>query len=227
MSATEPPPAPVEAVIFDFGGIFIDSPFTALVDAARAREMEPEQLLSVVFGPYDDDTDHPWHRLERGEITVAELRDAVLVASERELGRPLDVFDLMAGLSGSAVRDEVVDFCRGVRARGLRTGLLTNNAREFEEFWKPLVPLDELFDDVVDSSEVGLRKPDARIYHLALERLGVEASAAVFVDDAPGNVEGARRVGIRSVLMGPLRSDVPAALAELSALVDGPAGPDA
>ena len=103
--------------------------------------------------------------------------------------------------------------------RGLRTGLLTNNAKEFEDFWRPLIPLDELFDDVVDSSEVGLRKPDPRIYHLALERLGVDAPDAVFVDDAPGNVSGAERVGIRSVLIGPQRSDVPAALAELTALV--------
>jgi HAD superfamily hydrolase (TIGR01509 family) len=66
---------------------------------------------------------------------------------------------------------------------------------------------------------VGLRKPDPRIYHLALERLGVDAPDAVFVDDAPGNVSGAERVGIRSVLIGPQRSDVPAALAELAALV--------
>jgi epoxide hydrolase-like predicted phosphatase len=207
----------VDAVVFDFGGIFIDSPFTALVEAARARDLEPGALLEAVFGPYDRDTDHPWHRLERGEITITETRDAILAASATAGGPPLDVFDLLASLAGSSVRAEVVDFCRSVRSLGLRTGLLTNNAREFEDFWKPLLPLDELFDDVVDSSEVGMRKPDPRIYELALERLGVPAERAVFVDDAPGNVEGARRVGMRAVLMGPLRADVPAALDELRA----------
>jgi epoxide hydrolase-like predicted phosphatase len=209
------------AVIFDFGGVFIDSPFAALVAAAVDRGLDPERMLGLIFGPYDRDTDHPWHRLERGEITVFEARDHIMAAAVDQLGQPFDPFDLLGALSGSEVRHEVVAFARELRDAGLRTGLLTNNAREFEEFWRPLVPVDELFDDVVDSSEVGLRKPDARIYHLSLDRLGVDASEAVFVDDAPGNVAGAERVGIRSVLIGPDRADVAAALAELRRLVSG------
>jgi len=207
------------AVIFDFGGVFIDSPFTALVEAAQARNLDPDHMLGLIFGPYDQDTDHPWHRLERGEVTVMEARDQILADSVAQAGQAVDPFELLAALSGSEVRAEMVEFCRGVRSRGLKTGLLTNNAKEFEDFWRPLIPLDELFDDVVDSSEVGLRKPDARIYELALGRLGVEAADAVFVDDAPGNVAGAERVGIRSVLIGPHRSDVPAALEALTHLV--------
>jgi epoxide hydrolase-like predicted phosphatase len=207
------------AVIFDFGGVFIDSPFTALMAAAAERDLDPDEMLGVIFGPYDQDTDHPWHRLERGEITVFEARDRIVADSVAQVGREVDPFEILAALSGSEIRAEMVDFCRAIRADGLRTGLLTNNAKEFEEFWRPLLPLDELFDDVVDSSEVGLRKPDARIYHLALERLGVGAGDAVFVDDAPGNVAGAERVGIRSVLIGPERADVPAAIDELRRLV--------
>jgi epoxide hydrolase-like predicted phosphatase len=208
---------PVDAVIFDFGGVFIDSPFTALVDAATAEGLDPEIVLDLMFGPYDQDTDHPWHRLERGEITLLEARDDIMATSTERIGRELDPFHLLAALSGGGVRDELVDFCREVRSTGVRTGLLTNNAKEFEDFWVPLLPLDELFDDVVDSSAVGLRKPDARIYELSLERLGVRAEAAVFIDDAPGNVTGAQAVGLRTVLIGPLRTDVPAALADLRA----------
>ena len=141
-----------------------------------------------------------------------EARDAIVADSTADGGPQIDPFELLAALSGSEVRAEMVDFCRSLRARDVRTGLLTNNAKEFAEFWRPLLPLDELFDDVVDSSEVGMRKPDPRIFQLALERLGVAAQDAVFVDDAAGNVAGAERVGIRSVLIGPLRSDVPAAL---------------
>lgn len=206
---------PVEAVVFDFGGVFTTSPFAALMAAAEAQALDPTTMVGVMFGPYDQDTDHPWHQLERGEITLdAATAEIVSLAAAAGVDN-FQPMEMLMALGGSGVRTEVVDFCRDVRARGFRTGLLTNNAREFEEFWVPLLPLDELFDDVVDSSAVGLRKPDPRIYELSLERLGVAATAAVFVDDAPGNVLGAQAVGMRAVLIGTEADDVPVALAEL------------
>ncbi|MBU6215851.1 MAG: HAD family phosphatase [Acidobacteria bacterium] len=211
--------APVRAVIFDFGGVFIDSPFTALVEAAGREGLDPEVVLEVVFGPYEQDTDHPWHRLERGEVDLGVARDEIVAIAVDRIGRPIEPFDLLAALAGGGVREQFVDCCRAQRAAGRRTGLLTNNAAEFEEFWRPIIPLDELFDDVVDSSAVGLRKPDPRVYHLALERLGVSAAETVFVDDAPGNVVGARAVGMRAVLVGPQPDDVAVALAELDDLL--------
>lgn len=208
--------APVEAVVFDFGGVFIGSPFAGLMAAATERQLDPLEMLTAMFGPYDEDTDHPWHRLERGETSLetacAEIVD-LAAASGLDAFDPMDLLAALGGSSG--VRDEMVACCRAVRDRGLRTGLLTNNAREFEQFWRPLLPLDELFDDVVDSSAVGLRKPDPRIYLLALERLGVPADAAIFVDDAPGNVVGAQRVGMRGVLVGHADEDVATAIAEI------------
>lgn len=212
----------IRAVIFDFGGVFIDSPFDALVSAAQHRGIDHQRLLDVVFGSYDRDTDHPWHRLERGEIDVEEAREEIIALSIVGGGEELDPFTLVADVVGGGVRDEVVQRCRAYRSSGLLTGLLTNNAREFEPFWRPLLPLDELFDDVVDSSLVGLRKPDPRIYELALDRLGVAASEAVFIDDAPGNVDGARAVGMAAVLIGPRRNDVPVALSELDSFVRSP-----
>jgi len=175
--------------------------------------------MLAIFGDYAADTDHPWHRLERGEITVVEARDAIVDASQRDMGVAVDPFEFLAALSGGGLRDDMVDFVKDLRGRGLATGLLTNNAKEFQEFWRPLMPLDELFDDVIDSSEVGIRKPDRRIYELALERLGVTAAEAVFVDDAPGNIAGAEVVGIAGVLIGTDRSDVPAAIAAIDALM--------
>lgn len=220
----------MKAVIFDFGGVFIDSPFAALSAAARERGIDPDALAQAVFGDYDRDTDHPWHRLERGELTLEATRDE-LVAGHASRYREVpdlfelpDPFELLASLAGGAgsrtdtgVRAEMVQFCTEVRSRGLATGLLTNNAKEFQDFWRPLIPLEELFDDVVDSSEVGMRKPAPEIYLLALERLGVVASEAVFIDDAPGNVAGAEAVGITSVLMGQQRTDVAAAIEALEA----------
>jgi putative hydrolase of the HAD superfamily len=210
----------VDAVIFDFGGVFVDSPFTAVQSAAGDMGVAPEVMLATVFGPYDQDTDHAWHRLERGEITLEVARSEIIAAS-LDAGLPeLDPIALLMALGGGGIRADMVEFCRSLRGRGIATGLLTNNAAEFAEFWRPLLPLDELFDDVVDSSEVGMRKPDPRIYQLSLERLGAAPERTAFVDDAPGNVEGARRAGLHAVLIGPRPSDEPAAIAALGELLD-------
>jgi putative hydrolase of the HAD superfamily len=208
----------IRAVIFDFGGVFVDSPFAAASTAAEALGVEPAVMLDIVFGSYDLDTDHAWHRLERGEVTLEDARDQIMAASIVDGGPVLDPFELLMALGGGGLRDDMVDFVRSARGAGLSTGILTNNAKEFADFWRPMLPLDELFDDVVDSSFVGMRKPDPRIFELALERLGVRADEAVFIDDAPGNVAGAQQVGISAVLIGSDRSDVPAALAELRRL---------
>ena len=215
MTSALPDLPPVEAVVFDFGGVFTTSPFAALMAAAEAQALDPMTMVGVMFGPYDQDTDHPWHQLERGEITLDDATAAIVSLAAAEGVDNFQPMEMLMALGGSGVRTEVVDFCRSVRSRGFRTGLLTNNAREFEEFWIPLLPLDELFDDVIDSSAVGLRKPDPRIYELSLDRLGVAAPAAVFVDDAPGNVLGAQAVGMRGVLIGMEPADVAVALAEL------------
>ena len=209
----------IDAVIYDFGGVFIDSPFTAVLDQAQRRGIDPAFMLHSVFGPYDQDTDHPWHRLERGEVSFEDARAAIIEASQADGGPGLDPLDLLTALSGGGVRDGVVEHCRALRASGLRTGLLTNNAAEFAEFWRPLLPLEELFDDVVDSCEVGLRKPDRRIFDLAVDRLGVPAERTVFIDDAPGNVAGAQTAGLHAVLVGPRPEDVPDALALIDALL--------
>ena len=209
----------IDAVIYDFGGVFIDSPFTAVLDQAQRRGIDPMFLLHSVFGPYDQDTDHPWHRLERGEVTFDAARTAIMELSSADGGPALDPIELLVALGGGGVRDQVVEHCRALRAGGLRTGLLTNNAAEFAEMWRPLLPLDELFDDVVDSCEVGMRKPDARIFELALDRLGATAERTLFVDDAPGNIAGAEAVGLHTVLVGPRPEDVPEALARIDQLL--------
>jgi len=209
----------VDAVIFDFGGVFVDSPFTAVQSAAADMGVAPDVMVDTVFGPYDQDTDHAWHRLERGEIPLEQAR-AEIIAASLAAGLPeLDPVHLLVALAGGGIRTEMVEFCRSLRERGIATGLLTNNAIEFAAFWRPLLPLDELFDDVVDSSEVGMRKPDERIYRLSLERLGVAAHEAAFIDDAAGNVEGARRVGLHAVHIGPHPEDEPAAIEALAGLV--------
>ena len=100
------------------------------------------------------------------------------------------------------VHEPIVDHVRALREQGYKLALVTNNVREGASAWRALVPVDELFDVVIDSSEVGMRKPNPAIYHHALEALGgVSPDEAVFLDDSPGNVEGARRAGLHAILV--------------------------
>jgi putative hydrolase of the HAD superfamily len=94
----------------------------------------------------------------------------------------------------------MIEFVREVRGDGVRTALLTNNVREWESRWRSKLPeIDELFDVVVDSAFVGMRKPDRGIYELTVERLGVRAQECVFVDDLEINCDAARELGMAAV----------------------------
>jgi epoxide hydrolase-like predicted phosphatase len=201
--AGEGRPAVVEAVFFDFGGVFINSPFAAAATAAGDLGIPEAELLELVFGPYDDDGDHPWHRLERGELGFAAANDAIAdLAEGAGHGRVQPIEVLMALATDRGVRDFMVELVRDLRSRGIATGIITNNIAEFGTAWRAMIPVDELFDDIVDSSEVGLRKPDPAIYLLACERLGVAPEASLFIDDHQGNVAGARAVGMHAVWCG-------------------------
>lgn len=203
------------AVLFDFGGVFTDSPFGALDALGEKLGADPALLMEVVFGPYHEDTDHPWHRLERGEIEFATAREEILALGQ-ERGVRADPFELFAMMSGGSARPELVDRVRSLRDKKIRTALVTNNVKEFRQAWRSMLPVDELFDVVVDSSEVGIRKPDPRIFQLTLERLGIAADEAIFLDDYAGNLQAAEALGIRSVLV---EADPSSALAALDALL--------
>ena len=204
-------------MIWDYGGVFSASPFDAMAGVAREMGVDPQRYLEIVFGPYDHDTDHPWHRLERGEITLVAAREAIVALGRRE-GIDADPLHLFGAMSrgGAGLRAEVIERARRLKSAGLATALVTNNAAEFRDYWRRSIPLPELFHHVIDSSEVGLRKPDPRIFELALAKLGVAPGSAVFLDDYPGNVAAARRLGMQGVLVG---DDYAAALAELARLL--------
>ena len=113
----------------------------------------------------------------------------------------------------------VVHRIRALQGDGIRLALLTNNVREFGDAWRSTFPVDDLFEVVVDSSHVGMRKPDPRIYLLTCERIGVDPEAAVFLDDNRDNVEAARALGMDAVHFMP-GSDTPLpSLAELDEIL--------
>lgn len=193
----------VEAIIWDFGGVFCGSPFDALADVARERDVDARHYFQIIFGSYDKDTDHPWHQLERGEITLESARDQILELGRRDSidADPFHFFAAMAKSGGGDTREDVVAFGKQLKSGGLASALVTNNATEFREHWRKAIPLDDLFHEVIDSSEVGLRKPDPRIFELALERMGARAEATIFLDDFQGNLDAAAELGIRGILV--------------------------
>lgn len=192
MTAAPGPVGPITTVLWDFAGVCVSSPWSALADAGGGN-------LELLVGTYEEDTDHPWHRVERGELPILDW-----VTEVTELGRAqgieVDFGPLQTLLGDMEVHHEVVERIRALRAQGYRVGLITNNVREGSAAWRAKIPVDELFEVVIDSCEVGMRKPNPAIYHLALEQLGVtDPSTAVFIDDSLGNVEGARRAGLHGL----------------------------
>jgi epoxide hydrolase-like predicted phosphatase len=196
-------PRAIDAVIFDLGGVLARNGRPGDF-AKRYPDHDPVTITELLMGDYADDTDHPWHRLERGEITLAENREinrAALASIGIEL--PPAPPPGSAGAFGFEVNAPMVELVAELRAAEprIRLGVLTNNVREFRPMWWEMLPFEEWFDDVVDSHEVGLRKPNPAIYELALSRLGVVAARAAFLDDVASNLVPARALGIHPVLV--------------------------
>ena len=210
----------IEAVFWDFGGVFTGSPFY-LDDYAHSLGTTNDRLLGHVFGRYEANGDHPWHRLERGEGTLVdalEAADASCRADGIEGFTFEGFFKAMSGGSSDERRDKAVAKVQELNKAGIRQAIITNNAKEIGDMWRSLIPVDELFEAVIDSSAVGIRKPDPAIYRLALECLGVtRPETSAFLDDFEPNVAAARNLGMHGVLVG---EDIAPALAELDRILD-------
>ncbi len=217
----------IEAVIFDYGGVLSTTPFAGIAEFERKMGYPDKSLAQLLFGkgaspqgPTDAIPDHDWHLLETGRLTLDEFHERLVALSEAALGRPLElgVYAQFLRDLGVGVHWMMVHRVRELRADGYRTAILTNNVREWGRYWKGSIPL-ELFDVVVDSCDVGLRKPDPAIYRLTCERLGVAPEAAVFLDDTRRHVESARQVGLQAILV----RDPWDAIAELDAILESAA----
>jgi len=217
----------IEAVIFDYGGVLSTTPFAGIAEFERKMGYPDKSLAQLLFGkgaspqgPTDAIPDHDWHLLETGRLTLDEFHERLVDRSEAALGRPLDlgVYAQFLRDLGVGVHWMMVHRVRELRADGYRTAILTNNVREWGRYWKGSIPL-ALFDVVVDSCDVGLRKPDPAIYRLTCERLGVAPEAAVFLDDTRRHVESARQLGLQAILV----HDPWDAIAELDAILESAA----
>jgi putative hydrolase of the HAD superfamily len=207
----------VRAVIFDFGGVIITSPFEAFARYERDNGL-PEGFLRRLNAT-DSDT-NAWARLERSEVDRAGFAE-LFEAEARAAGHDLDGRAVLAQLVGE-VRPAMVEALRRCHAR-LKTGLLTNNfvladSTDPPELEGPMAELADLFDVVIESSRVELRKPDTAIYELVCRELGVGPREAVFLDDLGVNLKPARAMGMTTIKVG----DPDQALAELEQVVGFP-----
>jgi putative hydrolase of the HAD superfamily len=189
----------LRAVAFDYGGVLTEPVAPGLRELAQSAGADIAELASFLFGAYADE-DGPLPRLERGEITLAKLAQWGRAAGP-ERGWQLELGSMVEWVAGLPVRPAMLAYIGGLRDRGYQTALVTNTAREFCEHWRTQIAVDELFDASVVSCDVGMRKPDPRIFHLMLGMLGRFAPEDVlFVDDMAENVAGARRVGMAAIL---------------------------
>jgi putative hydrolase of the HAD superfamily len=186
------------ALISDFGGVLTSPLQEGFLAYQEESGVSLEELGKAMAKAAEQHGDHPLFALERGEITEVEFRERI----ETHLDSGFDLTRLRTlYFERLTANRRMIDFIAEVRGRGTRTALLTNNVREWDPIWRAKLPeIDELFEVVVDSAFVGMRKPDPAIYELTLERLGgVDAGDCVFVDDLEVNCEAARQLGMSAV----------------------------
>lgn len=192
----------IRAVVFDCFGVLTNSPFDSVVAYEEQLGYPRGVLHELLFGDYGDHTsDHPWHKMERGEIPAHEFW-AGFVNEAAEAGYPIDLLEFMRHFSAAVdVRDDVLELARALRP-AYRTAVVTNNVREYSDMWRGMVSAEESFDAILDSSALGVRKPQPEIFVHACAQLDVEPGEAVFLDDSPPNVAGAEAVGMAGILVG-------------------------
>ncbi len=203
----------IRAVLWDFGGVILSSPF----EAFRRYEAEHDIPLDFIRGVNATNPDlNAWARLERSELDHDGF-DRVFAEESKELGHEVPGADVLALLAGD-VRPEMVRALDGVIAAGYRTACLTNNVvrRDDEPSDRPEVAaVMAKFDVVVESSKVGIRKPEFGFYTRACELLDVEPAACVFLDDLGINLKPARDMGMTTIKVG----EPAEAIAELEAVL--------
>jgi putative hydrolase of the HAD superfamily len=185
-------------LISDFGGVLTSPLQEGFLAYQEESGVSLEELGKAMGLAAEEHGEHPLFALERGEITEAEFRARI----EPHLESGFDLARLRAlYFERMDSNRDMIEFIRDLRGRGVRAALLTNNVREWEPLWRAKLPeVDELFELVVDSAFVGMRKPDPAIYALTLERLGgISPEQCVFVDDLNVNCEAARALGMAAV----------------------------
>jgi putative hydrolase of the HAD superfamily len=216
----EPPTNGLRAVVSDFGGVLTTPLFAAFAAFQDEVRISPENLGKAMRVGLAEGEDLPLFRLERGEISEDEFIERLEDGLESILGHRPHLHHFRQKFWGALhPNEEMIALMHELKASGLKMAMLTNNVREWEPLWRSMLPVDEIFEEIVDSAFVGCRKPEAQIYELTLERIGIPAEACLFIDDLEPNVEGAEAAGMSAVHF----RDNEQAIAEIRAALGQPA----
>ncbi len=190
----------IRAVISDFGGVLTTPLIESFAAYQRRSGITPQELGEAMARITEASNGrHPLHELEVGRITEGQF----LRRLERELGGGVRLHEFRETYFDALdPNEEMIALMRELRGRGFRMALLTNNVREWEPHWRAMLPdIDEIFEVVVDSAFVGMRKPEPGIYELTVERLGggLGPRECVFVDDVEVNCHAAEELGMHAI----------------------------
>jgi putative hydrolase of the HAD superfamily len=190
----------VEAVISDFGGVLtspLSDSFAAFQDSSGISLESLSAAMAAVGGQLGV---NPLFELETGRMAEHEFLRLVSEELTTQLGRPIELHGFGERYFEHLHPNEpMIDYMRELKRRGYKLAICTNNVREWEPLWRAKLPVDEIFDTVVDSGFVGTRKPEARIYEVTLERLEARPATTLFVDDVELNCAAARELGLSAV----------------------------
>jgi putative hydrolase of the HAD superfamily len=204
----------IEAVIWDFGGVFTTSPFEAFARYEREKGIPVGVIRKINSTNHENNA---WAMFERSEIDLDDF-DKAFAAEAAALGHYIPGRDLLPLMAGE-FRPEMIEPLRRVRTR-FKTGCITNNmpanaagdsAADRSLYARQIM---ELFDALIESSKVGIRKPDPRIYTMMCEKLAVKPDACVLLDDLGGSLKPARAMGMTTIKV----ESGPQAIAELEAV---------
>jgi putative hydrolase of the HAD superfamily len=208
------------AVLWDFGGVILSSPFEAFNRYEREASLPRDFIRSLNARNPDSNA---WAKMERSEVSLDGFV-ALFEEEARQQGYTLDGWRILQALSGD-IRPQMVEALRRCKA-AFRVACITNNMKSGEgpgmarspEKAQAIAEIMALFEHVVESSKLGLRKPDPRIYQHACDLLGVSPERCVYLDDLGINLKPARALGMRTIKVG----DPDAAIGELQAMVGIP-----
>jgi putative hydrolase of the HAD superfamily len=187
-----------EALILDFGGVLTTPLQDSMIAFADAEGIELEHLARAALGAYAGERDDLVTRFETGKISETEFATDFAQRLSELSGKEISAEGLVRRIFGGLrLEEDMLDAVAAVKGAGLKTGLLSNS---WGINYYPTDRLQPLFDALVISGEVGMRKPDPEIFHLTTEKLGVAAEDSVFVDDHPGHLKAAQEIGMTTVL---------------------------